>query len=32
MNNTKERPIALTAQEVNAVLAGHKTHHSSQPN
>lgn len=27
MNNTKERPIALTAQEVNAVLAGDKTQH-----
>ncbi|MGO2504793.1 MAG: hypothetical protein ACTH7L_01620 [Psychrobacter alimentarius] len=27
MNNTKERPIALTAQEVNAVLAGDKTRH-----
>lgn len=27
MNNTKERPIALTAQEVNAVLAGNKTQH-----
>ena len=27
MNNAKERPIALTAQEVNAVLAGDKTQH-----
>jgi len=27
MNNTKERPLILTAQEVNAVLAGHKTQH-----
>lgn len=27
MVNTKERPIALTAQEVNAVLAGDKTQH-----
>lgn len=27
MNNTKERPIALTVQEVNAVLAGDKTQH-----
>lgn len=27
MSNTKERPIVLTAQEVNAVLAGHKTQH-----
>lgn len=27
MNNTKERPIILTAQEVNAVLAGDKTQH-----
>lgn len=27
MNNTKERPIALTVQEVNAVLAGNKTQH-----
>lgn len=35
MNNTKERPLILTAQEVNAVLAGDKTQHrvilSSQP-
>ena len=35
MNNTKERPIVLTAQEVNAVLADDKTQHrvplSSQP-
>jgi len=27
MSNTKERPIVLTAQEVNAVLAGDKTQH-----
>lgn len=27
MVNTKERPIALTVQEVNAVLAGNKTQH-----
>lgn len=27
MDNTKEHPIILTAQEVNAVLAGHKTQH-----
>ncbi len=27
MNNTKERPIVLTVQEVNAVLAGDKTQH-----
>ena len=27
MNNTKERPIALTEQEVKAVLAGDKTQH-----
>lgn len=27
MNNTKERPIVLTAQEVNSVLAGNKTQH-----
>ena len=27
MNNTKERPIVLTAQEVNSVLAGDKTQH-----
>lgn len=27
MNDTKERPIVLTAQEVNAVLAGDKTQH-----
>ena len=27
MNDTKERPIVLTAQEVNAVLAGNKTQH-----
>lgn len=27
MNSTKERPIILTAQEVNAVLAGDKTQH-----
>lgn len=27
MNNTKERPIILTAEEVNAVLAGDKTQH-----
>lgn len=27
MNNTKERPIVLTAQEVNAVLVGDKTQH-----
>lgn len=27
MNNTKERPIVLTAQEVKAVLAGDKTQH-----
>lgn len=27
MNNTKERPIALTVQEVNAVLVGDKTQH-----
>ena len=27
MINTKERPIALTVQEVNAVLAGNKTQH-----
>lgn len=35
MSNVKERPIILTAQEVNAVLAGDKTQHrmilSSQP-
>lgn len=27
MSNTKERPIVLTAQEVNSVLAGNKTQH-----
>ena len=27
MSNTKERPIILTTQEVNAVLAGNKTQH-----
>lgn len=27
MDNTKERPLILTAQEVNAVLAGNKTQH-----
>ena len=27
MSNAKERPIVLTAQEVNAVLAGNKTQH-----
>lgn len=27
MNNTKERPIVLTVQEVNAVLAGNKMQH-----
>ena len=27
VSNTKERPIILTTQEVNAVLAGNKTQH-----